>query len=218
MPFLRKKGINELNLVVLTHPHDDHVGGLSYILEKIRIGMVLDSGQPHTSSGYQRFLRTIEAKKIPYKIARAGQAIDLGSGVKGYVLHPSEPLITGSESDLNNNSVVIKIVYGRTSILLAGDMAFEGEEKLLAKGYDMNSDVLKVGHHGSRTSTSDRFLAAVRPVYAVISVGAKNKFGHPNNQTMGRLVKHGAMIMRTDQNGAITIKSDGEDLVINTAR
>jgi len=209
VPLLRKKGINELDIVVLTHPHDDHVGGLPYVLDKVKVDMVIDSGQPHTSKGYYRFLKTIEKKNLPYKIARTGQIIDIGGGVKGYVLHPSEPLISGTESDLNNNSVVIRLVYGKTSFLLVGDAAFEAEDRFLGSGQNLKSDVLKVGHHGSKTSTSDKFLAEVRPAYAVISVGAKNKFGHPSNQTLGRLAEYGIKVFRTDLNGAIIIKSDG---------
>ncbi|MFH1710472.1 MAG: DNA internalization-related competence protein ComEC/Rec2 [bacterium] len=209
VPFLRKKGINELDLVILTHPHDDHVAGLPYVLEKIKVDMVLDSGQPHTSRGYSRFLKLIERKKIPYKIARAGQVIDLGGGVKGQVLHPSEPLISGTESDLNNNSVVIKLVYGRTSFLFTGDAAFEAEARILSLRPVLASDVLKVGHHGSRTSTSAGFLEAVRPKYAVICVGAKNKFGHPTPETLGRLAKYSIKVLRTDLGGAVIFKSDG---------
>ncbi len=212
VPFLRKKGINELDLVVLTHPHEDHVGGLPYVLEKLKVDMVLDSGQTHTSRGYYRFLRLIEHKHIPYKLARAGQVIDLGAGVKGYVLHPSEPLITGTESDLNNNSVVIRLVYGRTSFLLMGDTAFEGEDRILSSGRNIKSDVLKVGHHGSSTSTSDSFLGAVSPRYAVISVGAKNKFGHPSLETLERLSDHGIKVFRTDMDGAVIFKSDGNSI------
>jgi competence protein ComEC len=212
VPFLRKKGINELDLVVLTHPHDDHVGGLPYVLEKMKVDMVLDSGQAHTSRGYIKFLRLIEKNKIVYKIARAGQVIDLGAGVKGYILHPSDPLISGTESDLNNNSVVIRLVYGKTSFLLMGDTAFEGEERVMSFGRSLKSDVLKVGHHGSRTSTSNEFLDAVSPQYAVISVGAKNKFGHPTKETLGRLADHGIKVFRTDLSGAIVLKSDGNSV------
>jgi competence protein ComEC len=210
VPFLRKKGINELDLLILTHPHDDHVGGLPYVLEKIKVDQVLDSGQPHTSRGYYRFLRAIQKKKIPYKIARAGQVIDLGDGVNGYVLHPSEPLISGTESDLNNNSIVIKLDYGRTSFLFMGDTGFEGENRILSSGRSLKSDVLKVGHHGSRTSTSIKLLEMTRPEYAVISVGARNKFGHPSPDTLRRLNNYGVKVLRTDLNGAVIFKSDGQ--------
>ena len=211
VPFLRKHGINNLDLVVLTHPHDDHVGGLSYVLEKIKVNQVIDSGQPHTSPGFKRFLKVIEAKHIPYKIGRAGQILDLGGGVIGYILHPSEPLIEGTVSDLNNNSIVIKLVYGKTSFLLVGDIAFEGEERLISK-FNLKSDVLKVGHHGSKTSTSDGFLGAAKPRYGVISVGARNKFGHPNPKTLGRLDGAGVNVFRTDLKGAVIIKSDGQNI------
>lgn len=212
VPFLRKKGINELDLLILTHPHDDHVGGLPYVLEKIKVDRVLDSGQAQTSRGYTHFLQLIESKRIPYKIGRAGQIIDLGDGVRGYVLHPSEPLITGTDSDLNNNSIVVKLDYGRTSFLFMGDTEFEGEDRILSLGHSIRSDVLKVGHHGSRTSTSINFLEAVRPEYAVISVGARNKFGHPNLETLRRLGDYGVKVFRTDLNGAVIFRSDGTNL------
>jgi competence protein ComEC len=215
VPFLRKKGINELDLVILTHPHDDHVGGLPYVLEKIKIGQVLDIGQSQTSRGYYRFLKLIKNKKIPYKIARAGQIIDLGDGVRGHVLHPSEPLISGTESDLNNNSVVVRLEYGKTSFLFMGDTAFEGEDRIISSGRSLKSDVLKVGHHGSRTSTSVGLLEAVRPEYAVISVGARNKFGHPSRETLRKLENYGVKVFRTDLDGAIIFKSDGQNLSIH---
>jgi len=209
VPFLRKKGINELDLVILTHPHDDHVAGLPYVLEKIKVDMILDSGQPHTSRGYYRFLKLIEQKKIPYKLARAGQVIDLGGGVRGHILHPSDLLISGTESDLNNNSIVIKLDYGKTSFLFMGDTGFEGEDRILSKGYSLISDVLKIGHHGSMTSTSIKLLESVRPKYAVISVGAKNKFGHPSPETLRRLENYGVKVLRTDLGGAVIFRSDG---------
>jgi competence protein ComEC len=212
VPFLRKKGINELDLVVLTHPHEDHVGGLPYVLDKLKVDMVLESGQTHTSRSYYRFLKLIEQKHIPYMLARAGQVIDLGAGVKGYVLNPSDPFISGTISDLNNNSVVIRLVYGRTSFLLMGDAAFEAEDRMLSSGLSLKSDVLKVGHHGSRTSTSDSFLDAVRPRYAVISVGARNKFGHPSQETLERLSSYGIKVFRTDLSGAVIFKSDGSSV------
>jgi len=210
VPFLRKKGIGKLDLVILTHPHDDHVAGLPYVLEKIKVDMVLDSGQPHTSRGYYRFLKLIEQKKIPYKLARAGQVVDLGAGVKGYILHPSQPLISGTASDLNNNSIVIKLDYGKTTFLFMGDAGFEGEDRMLSKGYSLINDVLKVGHHGSMTSTSVKLLESVMPKYAVISVGAKNKFGHPTPETLRRLENFNVKVYRTDLDGAVIFRSDGE--------
>ncbi len=209
VPFLRKQGINELDLLILTHPHEDHVGGLPYVLENIKVDHVLDSGQTHPSRSYQHFLELIRDKHIPYQLARAGQAVDLGGGAKGYILHPSDPFITGTISDLNNNSVVMHLVYGNTSFLLMGDTAFEGEDRIMSLGYDIKSDVLKVGHHGSATSTSMNFLEAVRPEYAVISVGAHNKFGHPSRDALERLENIGAKVYRTDLNGSVTFKSDG---------
>jgi competence protein ComEC len=205
-PILRKKGINKLDYIVLTHPHDDHLAGLPNILERMKVDNVFDSGQPHTSKTYIKFLTMIEKKKIKYQIARLGQTIDLGGGVKGLILSPSEPLIP---SDLNENSIVIRLVYGNTAFLLAGDLGHQGESRILKLGYDIRSDVLKVGHHGSSTSTTQEFLDSVKPQIAVISVG-ENTFGHPNPGTLKRLEESGAIILRTDVDGTISIKSDGE--------
>jgi len=124
LPYLHKKGINKIDILVLTHPHDDHVGGLPSVIKDMPVGLVLDSGQPHTSRVYLDFLGLIDVNKIPYKLARAGQVLDLGSGVKGQILNPSEPFI--KESALNNNSVVIRLVFGKIAIMLTGDMEKEG--------------------------------------------------------------------------------------------
>ena len=214
LPTLRKKGINKLDCVILTHPHEDHVGGLPYVLEKIETDLVLDSGQVHTSPAYYRFLQVIERKNVPYRIARAGQVLDLGEGVIGYILHPSEPMMVGTNSNLDNNSVVLKVVYNKTVFLFTGDLQREGEDKILSSGCNVKSNILKVGHHGSRTSTTDEFLRAVDPEYAVVSVGAKNKYGHPSKSVLERLNGFGVMVFRTDLDGAVIFKSDGERIKI----
>jgi len=218
LPYLHKKGINKLDIVVLTHPHDDHVGGLPSVLKDLPVGLVLDSGQPHTSRVYLDFLSLIDQKRIPYKLARAGQSIDLGgkdqgSRVKAEILNPSEPFI--EESALNNNSVVIRLTYGKVTIMLMGDAEREGEQRVLK--WTANSgqrSILKAGHHGSKTSSSLEFLEAVKPEVAVISVGAKNKFHHPHPSTLKRFEELGIKAYRTDLNGSIIIRTDGKDFVI----
>lgn len=212
LPYLHKKGINKLDIVVLTHPHDDHVGGLPSVLKDLPVGLVLDSGQPHTSRAYLDFLQIVDRKKIPYKLARAGQEIDLGGGVKGEVLNPQEPFI--EESALNNNSVVIRLVFGKIAIMLTGDMEKEGEYRVLGLGAGLGSQVLKVGHHGSRTSSSTEFLEAVQPKVALISVGIKNKFHHPHPSTIKRFEELGIKAYRTDLNGTIVVSTDGERYTI----
>jgi len=212
LPFLHSKGINKIDILVLTHPHDDHVGGLPSVLADLPVGLVLDSGQPHTSRTYLDFLKIIDSKNIPYKIARAGTVLDLGGGVKGQILSPSEPFI--EESALNNNSVVIRLVYGKFSILLSGDVEKEGEDRVQGK----RSTLLKAGHHGSRTSSSLEFLERVKPEVALISAGIRNKFHHPHPSTLKRFEELGIKVYRTDLNGIITVKTDGKSYSIETQK
>jgi competence protein ComEC len=218
MPLLAKKGINKLDAVVLTHPHSDHVGGLLEVLKSVKVDLVIDSGQPHPSNLYVAFLKLVDEKKIKYKVARKGDKLDLSDGIVCCVLSPSTPLISSTQSDLNNNSVVLKVVYNKFSFLLAGDIGFAAEERLTGSGADLKSEVLKVGHHGSSTSSSSVFLKAVAPKLCVISVGAKNKHGHPGGKTVKRLGSVGAKIYRTDLCGTITITTNGSQYVVDALR
>jgi len=214
VPLLQKKGINKLDMVVLSHPHEDHVGGLPFVLNAFKVDMVLDSAQPHTASTYIKFLKMIKSLNIKYKAGRAGDSFDLGEGVKAYILWPKNTFITGTNSDLNNNSIVIRLVYGKFSILLPGDLGFEGEKGLMATGPYLKSDVLKAGHHGSSTSTSGEFLEKVKPRVAIISVSAANRYGHPSRRTLDRLSSFGVKVYRTDKNGAVEIDTDGVSYVV----
>ena len=209
LPFIQKKGKNILDYVVLSHPHEDHLGGLNPILNSVKVGTLIDSGQPHTSAAYINFLKQIGSKKIKYSIARAGQTIDLGGGALMFILWPKDKFLTGTQSDLNNNSVVIKLVYNKFSALFPGDLGGAGEAELLKTGQDLKSDLLKIGHHGSPTSATQGFLDSVDPKIAVISVG-ENKYGHPSSKTMERLEKRGVKIYRTDLDGTVTVRTDGE--------
>jgi competence protein ComEC len=204
-PFLRRQGINRLDMVILTHPHDDHVQGLVPVLRDFRIGMVLDPGIPHGSKAYQRFLAIIHDRHLPYHQAVRGQKIDFGDGVQAQVLSP--PPVSGdvSEDQVNDTSAVIRFTYGRRAILITGDAGFSTESDIIASRADVRSDVLKVGHHGSKYSTGDEWLSAVRPSVAVISVGRGNSFGHPSSETLQRLAAHQARVYRTDECGAVTV-------------
>jgi competence protein ComEC len=218
VPFLLKKGINKLDMLVLTHPHDDHLGGLPAVLTKIKVNTVLDPGFIYKSKSYRRFLDLIEKNKIKYQMARGGQVIRFGENVKAQILHPTMPFLGDTNSDANNCAIVFRMQYGEFSMLFTGDNEREGEERILEmfpESY-LSSTILKVGHHGSRTSTSDRFLAAVNPKIAVISCGKHNKFKHPHKSTLQRL--KGIRTYRTDQHGAITISSDGRSFQIKTAK
>lgn len=206
-PFLRKQGINRIDIVALTHPHNDHLGGLLYILSEMQVGMVLDTGYPYTSKCYMDFLNLIAQKKISYRLARAGQNITLGDNITCEVLWPREEAL--KEDNINNCSIILRVCYKNFSMLLMGDAGFDAEEELLAD-FIPRTLILKVGHHGSSTATSASFLDALRPEAAVISVGLNNKFHHPHGKTLERLKDAGVKVFRTDQNGTVDIFTDGE--------
>jgi competence protein ComEC len=218
IPALRRMGLRRIDIVILSHPHEDHVGGLVSVLQNMRVGLVLDAGVPHPSPSYVRFLRLIEAHRIPYRPARRGMRLELGDGAVLTVLHPQEPLMRGTSSDAHLNMVVMRLTYGRVSALLTGDAEAPIEALLLDLGDDVESTILKVGHHGSRTSTTPALLDAVRPAVAVISAGAINPFGHPHAEVIDRLETAGTAVYRTDRHGAITMTSDGLRLEVRTVQ
>jgi len=198
---------HSLDLVVLTHPEEDHVNGLVDVLERYEVGLVLDSGQECTSATCAAWRSLVEEKKILYRRAQAEMNLELGGGVRLDVLHPPTPLLTNTASDINNNSVVLRLEYGRFSVLLTGDIMAEAENTLLASGRALDSLVLKVPHHGADTSLSEPFLEAVSPRLAVISVGPDNRFGHPGEVTLEKL--EGIATYQTDLDGSIEVISDG---------
>lgn len=209
LPFWDKS----LDLVVLTHPEEDHIAGLVEVLQRYKVGRVLESGFEYDTPTYQEWLRLIDEKDIERTIARAGQQIDLGGGIRIDVLHPQEELMEGTESDTNNNSVVLRLVWDEISFLLTGDICKEAEREVLYKGYKLDSNVLKVAHHGSDTSTTAHFLAAVGPDVAVISVGEKNAFGHPGEDVLAKMDE--VKLYRTDEDGTVTFTSDGKRLWVD---
>lgn len=215
-PFLRREGVNKIDLVVLTHPHEDHVQGLVSVVRDFRVGMVLDPGIPQGSKAYQEFLKTVQRRRVLYRRATRGQEIDFGDGVRARVLNPPPNHLVGTEDDTNNNSIVLRITYGKSAILLTGDAGADAETDIMASGANLASDVLKVCHHGSLTGTSEEWLDAVRPKIAVISVG-KNSFGHPSKAVVERLAGRGIKVYRTDRDGAITVSFSARNLSVKTA-
>jgi competence protein ComEC len=206
-----------IDLVVLTHPHADHLTGLVDTIQRYRVERVLYPESDYGSPLCQQWLELIGEKDIECTIARAGQEINLGDGVKIAVLNPPASLLTGTNSDVNNNSVVLSLYAGRVSFLLTGDIEQEAEFELIARGSNLSGTVLKVGHSGSKTSTTAEFLAEVSPGVAVISVG-ENSFGHPSGEVIDRLEERlGAEnIYRTDEQGTIEFITDGERLWVKT--
>lgn len=205
MPFWDRS----LDLVVLTHPHADHVTGLIEVLKRYDVGMVLESGVNYSTAEYREWRTLLEQKHIPVLIARAGQKIHLSPKTELNLLTPFESFIEKSPNHVHDAMVVSKLIYASSSVMLTGDVEKQIEYRLLLSGADLDSDILKVAHHGSRTSTTEGFVRAVSPQYAVISVGRKNRYGHPYQQTLDVLAKFGIKIFRTDQDGDVEFVSDG---------
>ena len=210
---LQKLGIDHIDLLVATHPHSDHIGGMQDVLAAFPVGKVLDSGMPHTSPLYEHFLETVDAKGIRYVVAEQGQTIDLDPSLSILVLSPPKERL---DTDLNTNSIVLKISYGTISFLFTGDAGDSAEQALLKTGYSPEAQVLKVAHHGSSDATSGAFLARVHPEVAVISVGQDNPYGHPHRETLDALQALVPAIYRTDQDGTILIRSNGASYSVTT--
>jgi len=207
-----------IDLVVCTQPHADHVTGLVEVLHRYKVKQVLEPGVAYNSSIYQEWLNVVEDKGIEYNIARAGQEVDLGSGIQMEVLNPPEGLFEGTSCDVDNNGVVLRLTWGKVSFLFTADIREEAEFELIGQRANLRSTVLKVAHHGSDTSTTSQFLAAVDPEVAVICVGADNPFGHPSPEVMERLINRLGEdnVYRTDEDGTIEFITDGESLWVRT--
>lgn len=214
LPFLRRYGISKLDYLVLTHPHQDHVGGMPAILENLAVSAVVFSGEPYTNQTYQEFLSIVRERKMRALQGRRGKTLDLGSDVQATILNPPEKLF----EDINDNSVVIRVVWRDVSLLLTGDAETKAEEGILETRVDLRSTVLKVGHHGSGTSSTTRFLDAVQPRYAVISAGTGNDYGHPHKRTLDKLERRKVDAYRTDLNGTVVFTSDGSKVEVTTQR
>ena len=212
-----------IDIVAATHPHDDHIGGLLQVLERYDVGAVLERRIEHESAAYQAWARAVDAEAAQgAKVieASAEQVITLDDGIRLEVLWPPDTLPGGAESDINNASLVLRLVYGDVSVLLAGDIFAAGESALLASSAPLDSDILKVPHHGSASSSTPDFLSAVSPSAAVISVGADNRFGHPNADVAQRLREHVGDdgLYLTSERGTVEFITDGKTLWARTER
>ena len=204
-----------LDLVILTHPHLDHLGGMEQALEVRGAKVFMDSGFNHPSPQYESLLHYLAAHDIKVLNATQGRNIDLGGGAMLSLLGPPQPFLTNTRSDPNANSIVARLAFGKRHFLFVGD-AEEPTEQMLLKQGDLRSDVLKVAHHGSRHSSTPPFLEAVKPSIAVIEVGTGNDYGHPTEEALSRLTGIGAKIYRTDLDGEVRVTCDGEHLSVST--
>lgn len=201
LPLLRRLGVDHLDLVVLTHAHEDHLQGLLPVLETFSVGMVWDGGDSHTTRSYQRYLELIYQNQIPYHVVRTGDRFVLPGDVEITVLHPQE-LLSGTPSDLNNNSVVLHLQYAGRSLLFTGDLDLDGQLDMLRRPMPA-VDWLKIPHHGSAAAWFEPWLARLAPSTAVICVGENNRFGHPSPKVLAGLAESGVEVYRTDINGMI---------------
>ncbi|MCI0573117.1 MAG: MBL fold metallo-hydrolase [Myxococcaceae bacterium] len=213
-----------LDLVVLSHPHLDHLGGLTDVLERVGTRRFLDPGFDHPSEAYRDLLTFLADRGIEVRTPELAPqkpdepvTVGLGGGASLTVLwprRPVEPFLDTGRSDANANSIVARLTHGRVAVLFMGDAEKATEKHLLALGAPLKAQVLKVGHHGSKHASTKPFLARVQPEVAVISCGRGNEYGHPAKETLARLGSAGARVVRTDQVGEVRFTSDGERYTI----
>lgn len=222
---LKDKGITELDAVIATHPHADHIGGLPLVLESFKVKKVYDTGQLTTSKIYQKYLRTIKEKKIPFQLLRSPGKIFIDEegteqAVYFEILFPEDKLLTDTRSDLNSNSAVMKLVYKNFSMLLTGDATSSTEKTILDKvpKNSLRVQVLKVAHHTSKYSSTAAWLNAVKPEVAIASYAKVNEYGFPPKQTLDRIAKVGAKFYNTADQGDIEVITDGQTYSVKTQK
>lgn len=203
-----------IDAVVITNPDADHIGGAVEILNNYKVGAIFEPGTLNSSTVYQNLKKEIKNENIPHLLARRGMHLDLGGGAVIDILFPDRDV---SLWTTNDGSIVAKLSYGETSVMLTGDSTTKTEEIILKNNLptSLESDILKVGHHGSRTSTSSNFVKALSPNYALISDGKGNSYGHPHPEVLNTLEKMGSQVLRTDLLGTIIMKSDGQNVAFS---
>lgn len=208
MPFWDRS----IDLIILTHPHADHLDGLLEVLKRYDVQTVIETGVNHSIPEYAEWQQLLKEKNVKVVIAQKGQRIKLSDLAYLDILAPFKDFEGQSPKNIHDSMIVSELFYGSTTALLMGDAERPLEYQLISEGINLKADILKAGHHGSKTSSLETFLKAVSPRYAVISVGKKNRYGHPYQEVLDRLSAIGARIFRTDLNGDILMASDGREI------
>ncbi|AOR23968.2 MBL fold metallo-hydrolase [Clostridium taeniosporum] len=212
---LEDKNIDDFEMVIATHPHEDHIGGMSKVFEKYKVENFYMPKVTHTTKTFQNMLKSVSKQGLKVQTLKEGMQFNLGDGAKFDVYSP----IKDSYDDFNNYSPIMKLTYGETKLMFTGDAETLAEKEALSRHLkDLKSDVLKFGHHGSSTSSSNEFLKAVSPKYGIISCGKDNSYGHPHKETMNKISKNQIKAYRTDLQGEITLTSDGKNISIKTEK
>lgn len=208
--YFHSLGIKTFQYVVGTHPHEDHIGGLDNIINEFQINKIYLPDAISTTTTFIEVLDAIENKNMTYTVPTIGETFSLGEA-------KVEVIYTGTDTkDLNNTSIVLKLTFRNTSFLFTGDATSTTEKQILNR--NISADVLKVGHHGSKYSTTDEFLNKVNPKYAIISAGKNNNYGHPNQSTLDKFSKKNIQVFRTDELGTILVTSDGESITVDSLK
>ncbi|MDT8860998.1 MBL fold metallo-hydrolase [Alkalihalobacillus sp. MEB130] len=208
--YLNAHQINEIDILIGSHPHADHIGQMDQILNELDVTEVWMSGDTTTSQTFLRVLDAIESSGVGYHEPRAGEIFDVGP-LEIQIINPDR--LTG---DVHEGSIAAKFSYGETSFILTGDAETQTERAMLSRGFDLEADVLQLGHHGSSTSTIPEFLSAVNPSIAIVSAGENNQYGHPHDEVINRVLNAGIEVYGTYMHGTIIIESDGQLLSVLT--
>ncbi|NFH01313.1 MBL fold metallo-hydrolase [Clostridium botulinum] len=208
--YLKSQGISKIDYIIATHPHEDHIGGMTSVINNFEVGEFYAPKVNHTTKTFENMIKALQNKGLKLTAPTVGDTLNVGNATLQF-LAPN-----GSKyQDLNNYSIVCKLKYGNTSYLFTGDAESLSEGEILAKQLDISADVLKLGHHGSHSSTSQAFLDKVNPRYTIVSCGKGNDYGHPHQETTDKLNKKGIEMLRTDVSGTIVSTSNGNDISFN---
>jgi competence protein ComEC len=208
--FLKTRKIEKIDYLIGTHPHEDHIGGLPEVLKNFKVEKVYLPNKTANTVIFEDLLKEIEKNDLKIIVGKSGLNIADRDGIKFDIIAPNNE----NYPNTNNYSIVTKIVYKDFSLLVTGDAERESELEMVERGYDLKSKVLKVGHHGSSTSSTSEFLEKVNPDYSIISLGKDNSYGHPHKEVLERLKQINTKVLRTDELGTIVIKTDGKNIEI----